>query len=195
MQWACLDGGAGPGKIVLVFGPGQQGLGCVLAAKNFGAKTVILVGQSRDSARLQLSLQLGADYVIDNEQQNLHEEVMKITQGEGVDVVVDTTGDPDGSVVKSSIALAAKGAYLNLNGLSQSISIGEIKKRYLTVRAPRGRSYKAVELALEYISSGRWPIEEVCSHEYGLHDVDKAIKATAGRDVKNAIHVTVNPWL
>ena len=195
VQWACIDGGAGPGKTVLVFGPGQQGLGCVLAAKNFGAKNVILVGQSRDSARLQLSLQLGADYAIDNEQQNLHDEVMKITQGEGVDVVVDTTGDPDGSVVKSSIALAAKGACLNLNGLFQSVPIGEIKKRYLTVRAPRGRSYKAVELALEYISSGRWPIEEVCSHEYGLHDVDKAIKATAGRDVKNAIHVTVNPWL
>ena len=33
VQWAVLDGCAGLGKTVLVFGPGQQGLSCALAAK------------------------------------------------------------------------------------------------------------------------------------------------------------------
>jgi threonine dehydrogenase-like Zn-dependent dehydrogenase len=52
---------------------------------------------------------------------DLHTEVMRITRGRGVDVVVDTTGDPDGEVVRTAIALAAKGAYLSLNGLKQSV--------------------------------------------------------------------------
>lgn len=194
VQWACLDGGAGAGKTVVVFGPGQQGLGCVLAAKAAGSLKVILVGLTRDRARLDLALRLGADHVIDAQQEDLHARVMALTGGRGVAVVVDTTGDPTGSVAASAVALAAKGAILSLNGLEQVVPIGEIKKRYLTVRAPRGRSYGAVELALRYIASGRWPLHEVCSHDFGLDEVDAAIKATAGRGVQGAIHVTVSPW-
>ena len=194
VQWACTDGGAGAGKTVLVFGPGQQGLGCVLAAKAAGSLRVILAGRTRDQSRLDLSLRLGADHAVDSEARDLIGEVMNVTGGRGVDVVVDTTGDPDGEVVAAALELAAKGAYLSLNGLRQSVPIGEIKKRYLTVRAPRGRSYAAVELALRYLASGRWPIDEVCSHDFGLDEVDTAIKATAGREVAGAVHVTVDPW-
>jgi threonine dehydrogenase-like Zn-dependent dehydrogenase len=194
VQWACVDGGAGPGKTVLVFGPGQQGLGCVLAAKAAGALVVILAGFSRDRARLDLALRLGADFVVDSQQEDLASKVMEITGGRGVDVVVDTTGDPQGSVAAMAVSLAAKGAILSLNGLEQAVPIGEIKKRYLTVRAPRGRSYAAVELALRYIASGRWPLGEVCSHDFPLEEVDAAIRATAGKGVEGAIHVTVSPW-
>jgi threonine dehydrogenase-like Zn-dependent dehydrogenase len=193
VQWACLDGGAGPGKTVLVFGPGQQGLGCVIAAKFSGADCVILAGMTRDRARLDLSLRLGADHAIDIAKENLRERVMQITGGAGVHVVVDTTGDPDGQVVADAIAVARKGAWLSLNGLAQSVPIGEIKKRYLTVKAPRGRSYRAVETALTYIASGRLPLDELCSHDFGLDQVDLAIKATAGRVINDAIHVTVSP--
>lgn len=193
VQWACLDGGAGPGKTVLVFGPGQQGLGCVIAAKAFGAECVILAGMTRDRARLDLSLRLGADVAIDVAKEDLRDRVNQITRGRGVDVVVDTTGDPDGRIVADAIAVARKGAWLSLNGLEQSVPIGEIKKRYLTVRAPRGRSYRAVEMALGYIASGRWPMNELCSHDFGLDQVDLAIKATAGQVIAGAIHVTVSP--
>jgi threonine dehydrogenase-like Zn-dependent dehydrogenase len=195
VQWACTDGGAGPGKTVLIVGPGQQGLGCVLAAKAGGALTVILTGLTRDRTRLAIALRLGADHIINLEEEDLQRRVMAITGGRGVDVVVDTTGDPTGEIALAAVELAAKGACLSLNGLEQSVPIGQIKKRYLTVRAPRGRSYQAVELALRYIASGNYPLEEVCSHHYGLDEVHTAIRATAGQDVADAIHVTVNPWL
>jgi threonine dehydrogenase-like Zn-dependent dehydrogenase len=194
VQWACLDGGAGPGKTVLVFGPGQQGLGCVLAAKAAGAACVILAGLTRDATRLALAQRLGADAVIDASKEDLRERVMALSSGRGVDVVVDTTGDPQGQIVSDAIAVAKKGAWLSLNGLEQQVSIGEIKKRYLTVKAPRGRSYRAVELALSYIASKRYPIDEVCSHDFGLSQVHEAILSTAGRGVSGAIHVTVDPW-
>jgi threonine dehydrogenase-like Zn-dependent dehydrogenase len=194
VQWTCFDGGVAPGKTVLVFGPGQQGLGCVLAAKAGGAMTVILTGLTRDAKRLELALRLGADHAIDAEQEDLEARIAQITGGRGVDVVVDTTGDPTGAVAAQAVAVSAKGAVLSLNGLQQSVPIGEIKRRYLTVRAPRGHSYRAVELALKYVGSGRYPLEEVCSHDYGLADVDTAINATAGKVVADAIHVTVSPW-
>ncbi len=119
---------------------------------------------------------------------------MDATQGKGVDVVVDTTGDPSGEVARAAVALAAKGAYLNLNGLDQSIAIGDIKKWYLTVRAPRGHSYRAVEMALQYLATTRYPVADVCSHDFALSETHRAILATAGREVQDAIHVTVDPW-
>lgn len=194
-QWSVLDGGAGPGKTVLVFGPGQQGLGCVFAAKAAGALRVVLVGHTRDRARLDLALSLGADAAIDAQRENLRERVRALTEGRGVDVVVDTTGDPDGEVAADAVALAAKGAHLNLNGLSQQVRLGDIKKHYLTVRAPRGHSYRAVDMALRYIDKHRESLLALCSHSYPLGEVDRAIKATAGREVGDAIHVTVEPWL
>jgi threonine dehydrogenase-like Zn-dependent dehydrogenase len=194
VQWAVLDGGANLGKSVLVFGPGQQGLGCVLAAKAAGAGKVILCGLGRDRARLDLSLQLGADIAVDGEAEDLAAVVMRETGGRGVDVVVDTTGDPDGSIVAQAIALSAKGACLSLNGLDQHVPLAEIKKRYLTIKAPRGHSYRSVELALQLIGSGNWPLDLLCSHDFGLEQVHDAILATAGRGIRDAIHVTVSPW-
>jgi threonine dehydrogenase-like Zn-dependent dehydrogenase len=193
VQWAVLDGGAGPGKTVLVFGPGQQGLGCALAAKAGGARQVILVGMTRDRARLDLALELGADIAVDAEADDLETLVMAATGGRGVDVVVDTTGDPDGSIAAQAVALSAKGAWLSLNGLGASVAINDIKKRYLTVRAPRGHSYNAVQTALDLIASGRWPIDKLCSHDFDLDKVHDAILATAGRGVEGAVHVTVSP--
>lgn len=193
-QWAVLDGNAGIGKTVVVYGPGQQGLGCALAAKAAGARHVIITGQTRDRARLDLALTLGADMAVDTSQEDLKAIVMRLTGGRGVDVVVDTTGDPTGELAALAIEIAAKGATLNLNGLRQSVPIGEIKRRYLTVRAPRGHSYRSVELALQAIGSGRWPIDAVCSHDFPLDQTDLAIKATAGREIEGAVHVTVNPW-
>lgn len=193
VQWAVLDGGAGLGKTVLIFGPGQQGLGCALAAKAAGAQKVIIVGMTRDRSRLDLSLELGADIAVDAAQQDLAKIVMQATGGRGVDVVVDTTGDPDGSIAVQAVELSAKGAWLSLNGLSQSVPIREIKKRYLTVKAPRGHSYKSVQIALDIIASGRWPIDKLCSHDFPIEQAHEAILATAGRGIEGAIHVTVSP--
>jgi len=192
VQWAVLDGGARMGKSVLVFGPGQQGLGCALAAKAAGARLVILAGMARDRSRLDLSLDLGADIAVDVEQQDLARVVMRATSGAGVDVVVDTTGDPDGRIAAQAVELSAKGAWLSLNGLEQAVPLREIKKRYLTVRAPRGHSYRAVQMALDIIASGRWPIDRLCSHDFGLDQVHEAILATGGRGIEGAIHVTVS---
>lgn len=193
-QWTVVDGGAGPGKTVLVFGPGQQGLGCVFAARCAGALKVILAGQARDRARLDLALRLGADVAVDIESEDLRAAVMSATNGKGVDVVVDTTGDPKGEIAAAAVNLAAKGAYLNLNGLEQKVSIGDIKKWYLTVRAPRGHSYIAVDLALRYLAATSLPVVEVCSHDFPLSETHAAILATAGREVSGAVHVTIDPW-
>lgn len=193
VQWATFDVNAGPGKTVLVIGPGQQGLGCVLASRTAGASRVILAGQSRDLRRLELSLELGADHVINVETEDLVERVRALTQGGGVDVVVDTTGDPGGKNLEQYLKIVNQGAWLWVNCLEAAVPVRDIKKKFLTVRSGRGRTWQAVQRALSIIASRRFPLEKMCTHTFGLGEVDHAIKATAGREVAGAVHVIVDP--
>jgi len=194
VQWATLDVNAGPGKTVLVIGPGQQGLGCVLAAREAGADTVILAGLTRDQRRLELSLRLGADHIINVERDDLVTGIRNLTSDGGVDVVVDTTRDPGGKNMQQYLQVANQGAWLWVNSMDTGVPVREIKKKYLTVRSGRGRTWQAMERALQIISSRKYPLEEMCTHAYDLEQVDTAIKATAGREVEGAVHVIVNPW-
>ena len=119
VQWATFDVNAGPGKTVLVIGPGQQGLGAVIAAKHAGADKVILAGMSRDAARLQLAPTLGADHVINVDEQDLVDGVCAVAPG--LDVVVDTTGDPGGENMKRYLTLANQGAWLWVNCMDSGV--------------------------------------------------------------------------
>lgn len=195
VQWATLDVNAGPGKTVLIIGPGQQGLGAVLGAKDAGAETIILAGKgARDAARLALAPELGADHVIDIEQEALLPALRRILGERGLDVVVDTTGDPGGQNMDQYLEAANYGAWLWVNCMDRGVPVKIVKQKYLTVRSGRGRSWWAVDTALRIITSRRFPLEKMCTHTFGLEQVDTAILATAGRDVSGAIHCIVDPW-
>ena len=64
----------------------------------------------------------------------------------------------------------------------------------LTLKCVRGHSYQAVEMAIRVIASGKYPLEEVTSHKFGLGQVDQAIRAVQGEGPAGVIHVTVDPW-
>jgi len=111
IQWAYFDGRAGPGKTVLIQGPGQQGLACVLAAKAAGADCVIVSGLGRDRARLEIAKALGADHGVDVEQDDLEHRVRSITGGHGVDLSIDTAGGAD-TLVKAIRVTRKNGSVL-----------------------------------------------------------------------------------
>ena len=86
---ACKRLGVNGSKLVAIFGVGPMGLGGVLFAKAMGG-TVIAIDMNQE--RLDLSKQLGADYIINTGSEDLSRAIEIITNNEGVDVCIVCVG-------------------------------------------------------------------------------------------------------
>ena len=81
-----------PAEWVLVMGAtGALGSSCVQVAKMLGAK--VIAGAGADD-RVAAALEQGADFGVNYRKNNLTEEVMKLTDNKGVDVVCENIADP-----------------------------------------------------------------------------------------------------
>lgn len=89
----------GPGSRVLILGTGGLGMNAIQIAKVFGAE---VYATSRQKAKLDTALEMGADAVIDTSSQDLEKEIFRLTGGEMCDAVIDNIG------IKGSINQALK---------------------------------------------------------------------------------------
>jgi threonine dehydrogenase-like Zn-dependent dehydrogenase len=199
IQWALIDGGVGYASTVLIQGPGQQGLCCVMAARQAGAKRIIVTGTAKDARRLEVAMALGADEVIDVEKEDALARVLEITDRRGVDVVLDcTVGAGTAPTLLGIEAAKRRGATMVVQGEGHqefpSFPIGRLTRKAITLKSARGHSYRAVELALQQLASHRFPLDLLMTHTFGLADVDYAIKSVGGQGAAGAIHVSVRPW-
>ncbi|MCU6762795.1 Sorbitol dehydrogenase [uncultured Roseburia sp.] len=64
------------------------------AAKARGCAPVIVIGTDADEKRFEIAKEMGADFVINASQTDPVEEIMKITEGVGVDNVIEAVGNP-----------------------------------------------------------------------------------------------------
>lgn len=195
IQWTCMDASVGPGKTVLIQGPGQQGLACTIAAKAAGAEKIIVSGLSRDAKRLEIARALGATHTVNVEHENLEEAVREITAGEGVDVSIDTAGAP--TTLLTATNVTRKGGILLFAAASSHLAefpLSKLLARRVTLRPCRGHSYEAVELALRWIGAEKFPLQSLATHRFGLREVDLAVRSVGGQGVPDAVHVTVMPW-
>jgi NADPH:quinone reductase-like Zn-dependent oxidoreductase len=90
--WHMLVGRAGIrlGQTVLVLGAGSGvGIAAIQIAKLFHARVITTAG---DQKKLEKARTLSADYGIDHYKQKISQEVRKITNKEGVDIVVEHVG-------------------------------------------------------------------------------------------------------
>jgi threonine dehydrogenase-like Zn-dependent dehydrogenase len=196
-EWMSLIGKVGLGDVVVIQGPGQQGLACAIAAKAAGAETVIVTGRSTSVKRLELARQLGADYTVNIQTENLVKRVEEITDGKMADLVIDVTSggsDP----VTTSIEVANRGAtvlfgaykYQNID----QFNLDDIIKKTLLLKGVRGHSYESVHMAVEFIASGKFPLSIMNSHNFALKDTDLALKTAGGEGEPFPLLVTVSPW-
>ena len=198
IEWALFSAGVGYDSTVLIQGPGQQGLSQAVACKQAGASLIIVTGTTRDAARLELARKLGADHVIDVQAEDALGRIREITGGRGVDIVLDCTAGAGAAPVLLGIdALKRREGTLLIQGEMAAFPDFPVKKvteKAITIKSARGHSFRACELALRQLASGRFPLDLLTSHTFGLSQVDRAIRAVGGEVEEDVVHVSLLPW-
>jgi len=195
-QWAYMDAGIGPGQTIVIMGPGQQGLGCVVAANVAGADNIVVVGLARDAKRFETARKLGATHTIAVDEDDVRERVKDITGGRMADVVIDvSSAGPE--ILNGGLTLVKKRGQMLCTAWKKTavpLDLDRLIRFQASLRGVRGHSYEAVELAIGAMKSQKYPLDLISTHVVGLKDVDRALKIVGGESNEPAIHITVEPW-
>ena len=115
-QWNDPPGPPSTGSVVLVTGAsGGVGIASVLLAKSFGLTVVALSRSPEKGARLK---ELGADFVFNPADENLHEAVLAAIAPKKVDLAVDNVGGP---LFNEVVAVLGRGGRMSVVGRSGGV--------------------------------------------------------------------------
>ncbi len=200
VRWAVHLGGVSVGDTVLVLGAGQRGLACVIAARAAGAGTIIVTGLEADEHKLALAKELGADHTIVVDAPDAAttlDQVTEITGGRLADVTLELTPMAH-QPVTDALLCTRHGGTVVLAGLKGHHEIplktDLIISRGLVVKGAFGVDARGYEDAIAIIESGRFPLEKLHTHTFGLDDTAHAIEVLGGEvPGERAIHVSVHP--
>ncbi|HEX4926366.1 MAG TPA: zinc-binding dehydrogenase [Burkholderiales bacterium] len=199
VEWSLFDGGVGYDSTVLIQGPGQQGLSQTVVCKQAGASLVIVTGRAKDAARLKVAKELGADYLLDVDAEDPLTKIREITAGKGVDLVLDcTAGAGTAPILLGMEALKRRAGTMVVQGELREFPdfpLERMTTKAITLKSARGHSYRACELALAQLASGRFPLEKMTTHRFALKDADLAIRSVGGQGAPGVIHASLMPWL
>jgi NADPH2:quinone reductase len=166
------------GETLLVHG-GTSGIGvtAIQLGKAFGA-TVIATAGAAD--KVQACLRLGADHAIDYKQQDFVEEVLRLAQGRGVDVVLDmVAGD---YVARDLRCIAEDGRIVIIavqGGVKSEIDAGIVLRKRVTITGstlrPRPVAFKGAIAA--QLRQHVWPLIEQGMVKPVVHRVFAAAQA------------------
>jgi hypothetical protein len=186
-------GGFLPGQHVAVFGCGPVGLAAVALARAAGAGRVLAV--DTQESRRALARKLGADAALDplalsGAGSSVGDEVVALTGGAGVSMVVEATG-AGGAVMRDVERSLALGGKLVLVGVEQ----GGVPVRTLEHQMKAGSVYGtlghlgAFEHTIALHAAGRIDMSAMVTARFALDEGVAAIERAAERhDAKVLIH-------
>ena len=189
----CLHGqravNVGPGDDVLIIGAGPIGCLHTVIAKRRAARRVIVA--NRRQSRLDIAGLLGADDLVNVTERDLHEEVMRLTDGRGVDVVITCVSDP--AVIASATDLLARLGRLNVfSGLGDAarpqIDVNALHYRELVMTGTTGASNTDYRDVLDMFSGGDIDLTPIISGRFSVDEIHGALEhAASGAGMKPLI--------
>ncbi|WP_334321785.1 zinc-dependent dehydrogenase [Gilliamella apicola] len=165
-----------PNDSVLIMGAGTIGILHAQLAKIKGANKVIVSDMSE--FKLQKALKVGCDYAINIKEKNIIDEVNKITDGQGVDVIVIAAGVS--SLVADAVNMVRRaGKIIVFSGFDKNklvtLDVSRFFKDEISIIGTYSVTPYEFPEALDLLEKRKLNTEEMITHVYPLKKLSEAI--------------------
>ncbi len=164
------------GDTVAVFAQGPIGLCATAGARLMGATTII--GVDTVPARMEIARKMGADHVVDFSRTDPVKEIMRLTDGRGVDVAIEALGRQQTfeaalRVLRPGGTLSSLGVYsADLKIPLDAFAAGLGDHTIRTTLCPGGK--ERMRRLMEIVASKRLDTRPLVTHRFKLDDIERA---------------------
>ncbi|PGH56754.1 alcohol dehydrogenase [Azospirillum palustre] len=164
------------GDTVAVFAQGPIGLCATAGARLKGATTIIAVDTV--PVRLEMARRMGADHAVDFRQADPVEEIMRLTDGRGVDVAIEALGTQ--ATFEAALRVLRPGGTLSSLGVYSSdlrlplgpFAAGLGDHTIVTSLCPGGK--ERMRRLMGVVASGRVDLKPLVTHRFPLERIEEA---------------------
>ena len=168
-----------PGDWVLVTAAGSGvGIAAIQIAKVFGAKVITTASTE---VKRQKGLELGADHAVDYTQPGWSQEVVRLTDGRGVDITADSVGGQ--TLAEALEAMAPGGRVINCGFTDRtplSVDLATLRTKRISVAWSYMGSNSYMHESLRFMETGQ--MRPVVHKSFPFEQVQDAHRAMINRD-------------
>ncbi len=177
--------------VVMVLGCGMIGAGAIIRAALRGA-TVIAV--DIDDHKLSLAGGLGAHHTINSMTSDLHKELVKLTGGDGPDVVVEAAGNPiTYRTAVDEVAFTGRVVCIGYAGSEVSFATKLFVQKEMDIMGSRNATPEDFRAVISYLERGTFPLNKMITGKVKPGDTAEAVAnwaAEPGKVMKLLLDLT-----
>lgn len=169
LEVGVVEGRVRPGCTLAIVGAGPVGLAALMAAQFYSPARIFVI--DLDDNRLEVARSLGATDLINNKNGTAVDEVLRLTEGVGVDVTIEAIGTPAGwDICENIVAAGGNIAILGVHGKSVTLHLERMWKRNFALTAGLVHT-TTIPMLMAGVQSGRIQPRKLISHYMGLSEM------------------------
>ncbi|MEO8232515.1 MAG: zinc-dependent alcohol dehydrogenase family protein [Ignavibacteriota bacterium] len=182
-----LKGKVKPGDIIAIVGAGPIGLATLLTAQFYSPDEIIMV--DLDENRLNVAKTFGATKLVSKD---AVKEIMKLTNGKGVDVAIEAVGiAATFDICQSIIAPGGHLANVGVHGKSVDLHLEKLWSSNITITT-RLVDTVTIPMLLKTVTSGKLQPAKLITHRFALSDIMNAYDTFGNAAKEKAIKIILN---
>jgi alcohol dehydrogenase len=167
-----LNGKIEPGSSVAIVGAGPIGLAALLTAQFYSPAEIIMI--DLDDNRLAVGKRFGATATVNSADGNAAQQVMKLTDGRGVDTAIEAVGIPATfTLCEDIVAPGGTIANVGVHGIKVDLHLERLWSHNVTITTGLVDTF-SIPMLLKTVRSQRIDAKQLITHHFKLDEILQA---------------------